>query len=96
MWELKDNASVLEVRQWAKEKQLSDMEYAHKTLRYEVYPKLLLLLYLWYIISIVHAIGPRRILRYIQNMYIGNIVFIITIGWLAVDMVSWLLNKIFL
>jgi len=93
MWELHDNASISEVRQWAKEKQLSDMEYAHKTLSNEVYPKLLLLLYLWWIICILHAIGPRRILRYIQNIDTGNFVLNIMIGWLAVDVVSWLLKN---
>ena len=92
MWELKDNASISEVKTFMKEKQLADMEYAHKTLRNEVFPKLLLLLYLWWIICILHVIVPRRILRYIQNMDMNNVVFNIMIGILAVDVVSWLLN----
>jgi threonine/homoserine/homoserine lactone efflux protein len=92
MWELKDNTSISEVRQWAKEKQLADMEYAHKTLRNEVFPKLLLLLYLWWIICILHVIVPRRIQRYIQNINMNNIIFNIMIGILAVDVVSWLLK----
>ena len=92
MWELKDNASISEVKAFMKEKQLADMEYAHKTLRNEVFPKLLLLLYLWWIICILHVIVPRRILRYIQNMDMNNVVFNIMIGILAVDVVSWLLN----
>lgn len=92
MWELQDNASISEVRQWAREKQLTDMEYAHKTLRNEIFPKLLLLLYLWWIICILHVIVPRRIQRYIQNINMNNVIFNIMIGILAVDVVSWLLK----
>ena len=95
MRKLHDNASISEVRQWAKEKQLADMEYAHKTLRNEVFPKLLLLLYLWWIICILHVIVPRRIQRYIQNMGMNDVVFNIMIVVLAIDAVSWLLKNNF-
>jgi len=62
MWVLRDNATVTEVQQWAKEKMIIDMEKNHKKIH-----EILSMAYLWWFLSIMYAIGPRRILRYIQN-----------------------------
>ena len=62
MWELRDNATVTEVQQWVKEKIIMDREKNHKKIH-----EIVSIAYLLWFLSIMYAIGPRRILRYIQN-----------------------------
>ena len=68
MWALRDNASVEEVQRWMKEKQLMDMDHAHKKLAEDL-PKIISLLYLAWFMSILYAFGFRRLREYIQSIF---------------------------
>lgn len=87
MWELRDNASVPEVQNWLKDSALLDMEHAHKKIAKDV-PKILSLLSMWWCLSSLYAIGPRRILRYIQNT--AHVVLNLVITLLLVKVILWI------
>lgn len=58
--------SPMNRQDWLKDSVLLDIEYAHKKIAKDV-PKVVSLLSMWWCLSTLYAIGPRRILRYIQN-----------------------------
>jgi hypothetical protein len=89
MWELRDNASVSEIQSWIREKQLLDVEHAHKKLAKDV-PKILSLLSIWWCLSSLYAIGPRRILRFIQNT--THVVLNLVVILLLVKVILWIFN----
>ena len=78
MWVLRDNASREEVQSWMREKQLLDLDHAHKKLAKDM-PKIVFFLYLVWVMSILYAFGFRRLLRYIQNIFdfVLNIIIIL-------------------
>ena len=82
MWELRDNATVTEVQQWVKEKIIMDMEKNHKKIH-----EIVSIAYLLWFLSIMYAIGPRRILRYIQNT--ADVVLNMILDMFIVKVAMW-------